>query len=609
MIKKMLVLVLFIMAIILVGIQYVSPTAAAAAPQTLSILGAQGTTGATDPYTEFSLDNGQTWRRAFLYAGHPWGNVEGTNNWINCGPTGSDCAGMQVLYRVRFTMPDEFSNPQTVFQFKADNAITVALNNTNVSSITTEGTVTGNTYVNSALKPGLNEIGMVLYDYGGLTGFNYKVSIQIDAASSPTLVMAPPSVLPAPTFTGSPVLPTKGNVSVTIVYPADAAVKEYSFNQSDWFPYASAVTMTNNGTIYARWKDSLGVVSDTGTFAVSNIDRTAPAAPTLSATPTTPTNGDVSVTISYPGDSVSNKYRVGAGGENVYSGAITLSVNDVVYAFAVDAAGNTSAYGSIAVTNIDKSAPPMPTLAADITKPTHSNVHVTFSNWGDATVKQYRINGGSWQAATDTSQVAMTANGTVEARGMDSVGNESAIGTIVIGNIVADPNPLKVTVAAVSPNGTEMILQFNHVLDLHTTLSKEKFHLNGAAASISRANYVSNQVVLLILSSPAVATDAAQPITLDVDYEAVKDQGGKSILEWRELPVKSSQETYQLREQLKSNTPGNPAPAPAIRIDHVVRYMRQSPQDVTGDGIFDRNDILFILLQIDSLAVGMTSSP
>lgn len=607
MIKKMLVFILFIMALLLVGIQHVSPTAAAAAPQTLNILGAQGTTGATDPYTEFSLDNGQTWRRAFLYAGHPWGNVEGTNNWINCGPSGSDCAGLTILYRVRFNMPDTFSNPQTLFQFKADNAIDIRLNNTLLPRITTEGTVTGNTYVNSSLIPGLNEIGMVLYDGGGLTGFNYKITVQVDASSSPTLVTAPPSELPAPTFTGSPSVPTKGNVSVTIVYPADAAVKEYSFNETDWSPYASAVVMSNNGTIYARWKDSLGVVSGTGTFVVSNIDRTAPDTPTLSATPTTPTNGDVNVTITYPGDSVSNKYRVGAGEEMAYSGAILLSVNDVVYAFAVDAAGNTSAYGTIAVTNIDKSAPPMPNLTADITKPTNSSVQVTFSNWGDATVQQYRMNGGSWRAATDTSKVVMTANGTVEARGIDSAGNESAIGSIQIYNIVADPNPLKVAVAALNSDGTEMILQFNHQLDLLTTLSKEKFHLNGAAVSISNASYISNQVVVLKLSSPVVANTAAQPITLDVDFEAVTDTGGKSILEWRWIPVKSSQETYLLREQLKSTFPGNPAPA--IRIDHIVRFMRQSQQDVTGDGNFDRNDILFLLLQIDSLAVGTFSSP
>jgi hypothetical protein len=58
-------------------------------------------------------------------------------------------------------------------------------------------------------------------------------------------------------------------------------------------------------------------------------------------------------------------------------------------------------------------------------------------------------------------------------------------------------------------------------------------------------------------------------------------------------------ETDILRERLKSLPSGNPAAA--IRINSVVKYMLQFRDDITGDGTFDRNDILFLLLQIDSL--------
>jgi hypothetical protein len=405
--------------------------------------------------------------------------------------------------------------------------------------------------------------------------------------------------LPAPTFSGSPDIPTRDTVSVTIIYPADAVLKEYSLNGTDWIGYTSAVVMTDNGTIHARWKDSLGIVSSTGTFAVSNIDRTAPATPTLSATPTTPTNGDVKVTIEYPGDSVLNKYIIGTREAQGYAGSITLSVNNVVYAYAVDAAGNTSGVGMLTVSNIDKTAPTTPSLSADITNPTLSVVRVTLSNWGDATLKEYRINGGDWKSVTDSSEVVMTANGTVEARGQDSVGNKSAIGLIQINNIVSDQDPLKITVAAMNSNGTEIALQFNHTLDLRTPLTKEKFHLNGPAVSISSASYASHQVVVLKLANPYVANNELQQITLNVDSGAVMDKGGKSILEWRGLPVKSQMETDILRERLKSLPSGNPAAA--IRINSVVKYMLQFRDDITGDGTFDRNDILFLLLQIDSL--------
>lgn len=532
--KKMILSVLFSMTFVFISIHFASTAVAAASPQTLIITGAQGTPGETDLYTEFSLDNGQNWRRAYLYGSHPWGFIDGTNSWINCSPSSSHCLSTTTLYRVRFILPDDFSNPQTLFQFKADNAVTVRLNDTFVSDIIAQGTVTGNTYINSALKPGLNELGMVLPDHGGLTGLNYKVTIHVDASSQPTLVTAPISVLPAPTFSSSPSTPTRDIVSVTIAYPADAVVKQYSFNETDWIDYTSAVVMTDNGTVYARWKDSLGVVSSTGSFTVSHIDRTAPIAPTLSATPTTPTNGDVWVTITYPGDSVQNKYQVGTGTIEAhhYTGPIALSVNNTVYAFAVDAAGNTSGVGTITISNIDKIPPTTPSLTANITNPTNGPVRVTISNWGDATVKQYRINGGEWRSAADFAEVIMTANGTVEARGQDHAGNPSAIGLIPITNIVADQDPLKAAVAALNTDGTTITLLFNHPLDLHAPLTKEKFHLNGAAVSIASASYYVNQAVVFELSAPFVAANELQQITLDVGIGAVTDKEGKPILEW-----------------------------------------------------------------------------
>jgi hypothetical protein len=583
----------------MMSIQDVSAEAVAASPQTLTIIGAQGTIGETDPYTEFSLDKGLTWRRAFLYGSHPWGFVDGTNSWMNCGPSGGHCLGVNVLYRVQFNLPDDFSNPQTTFQFKADNAVTIDLNNNRVGHIEGQGTVTGDTYSNSKLMPGLNEVRMLLRDDGGWAGLNYKITINVDASSAPTLVTAPLSVLPAPTLTSSPATPTRENVSVTILYPADAIIKEYSFNEVDWFNYPSAIVMINNGTIYARWKDAIGIPSTTGAHTISNIDKTPPIAPTFWVTPPTLTNGNVEVTITFPADSVLNKYQIGTGAVQDYTDPITISANGSVTAYAVDAAGNTID-AMLTVDNIDTTAPSMPSLTANTTNPTNSPVRVTITNWGDAIVKEYRIDGGVWQSAMELAEVVMTANGTVEARGKDSAGNESSIGLIAINNIMADLEPLKVTVAAMNADGTEMTILFNHKLDLHTPLNKEKFHLNGADASISSVRYVSDQVVELQLHNSDAVTNGPQTITLDVDYGAVMDNGSKLILEWKGLPVKSQMETNSLRDQLRTFSTSNPNGA--IRINNVVGYMVQSPSDVTGDGVFDRNDVLFLLLQIDPLA-------
>lgn len=522
MIKKITISILLSLASIavLISIYAASAAAAVASPQTLTIIGAQGNPGETHPYTEFSLDSGQTWRRAYLYGSHPWGFVEGTNSWMNCGPSGFYCLGVDVLYRVRFILPDDFSNPQTTFQFKADNAVTILLNNNKVSDIDTQGTVTGNTYTNSSLKPGLNEMDMVLHDYGGWAGLNYKVTIHVDASSAPTLVTAPLSELPPPTFSSSPTKPTRENVSVTILFPADANVKEYSFNQADWFLYTSAIVMTDNGTVYARWKDLIGIPSTTGTYSITNIDKIPPPAPTLSATPTTPTNG---------------------------------------------------------------------------------NVKVILANWGDATAKEYRINGGVWQSVSEPAEVIMTASGTVEARGIDHAGNESSIGLLAVNNIVADEDPLKVTVAALNSTGTEAAVLFNHKLNIHTPLNIEKFHLKGTGVTISSVRYASDQVVVLQLNNQDAVINALPSITLDVDYGAVMDKGNKLILGWSGLPVRSQTDALQLRSQLLSLSASNPDGP--IRIDNVVSYMFRTPADVTGDGVFDRNDVLFLLLQIVFQAV------
>ncbi|MDF2722287.1 MAG: coagulation factor 5/8 type protein [Paenibacillus sp.] len=601
MVRKIVLSVLFSIAILCMSIPLMSAAAEAAVPpfQTLTILGAQGTVGDSDPYTEFSLDEGQSWRRAYLYGYHPWGYVEGTNSWMNCAPSDSACVLRDVLYRVRFNLPNDFTSPQTLFQFKADNAVTVKLNSTFVADITAAGTVTGDTYMNGALLPGQNEILMTVHDSGGLAGMNYKVTIGVQASSPPTLVTAPLSVLPAPTFSSNPATPTKDSVSVTITYPADAAVKQYSFNETDWSTYTSPIVMTDPGTIYARWKDAAGAISSTGTLAVTNFDRTPPEAPTLIATPTEPTNGDVQVTVAYPGESTQNTYRIGTGEVQNYNGPVAVTVNGSVYAYAKDAAGNTST-GMITISNIDKTAPSTPSLTANITNPTNSRVLATITNWGDATVRQYRINGGEWKSAADGSAVIMTANGTVEARGQDAVGNWSATGNIQITNIVADANPVQAIAATLNADGTQITLKFNHRLNTSLLPKLDRFRLNGAAISISSAVFASDREVVLQLSAPYAAVSGTQPITLELDTGAVTNANGKSILEWKGIPVQSPLQVSQLRQTLLSLPVGSVDGS--VRVDHVVNYITHSPMDITGDGRFDGTDVLWLLQQVDHAA-------
>ena len=75
----------------------------------------------------------------------------------------------------------------------------------------------------------------------------------------------------APTLAADPVTPTNGNVTVTITYPADAAMKEYKIGSGEWSAYTQPVVLTTNGKIYARGADAQGNYGGTGMIAISNI--------------------------------------------------------------------------------------------------------------------------------------------------------------------------------------------------------------------------------------------------------------------------------------------------------------------------------------------------
>jgi len=103
------------------------------------------------------------------------------------------------------------------------------------------------------------------------------------------------------------------------------------------------------------------------TFTVDNI---APEVPTIDVSPSTSTNTDVIVTITYPGDASTKEYKIGAESWTSYTVAVTITINSTVYARCYDNAGNPSTQSSISIVNIDKTAPSAPIV--DITTGTYS---------------------------------------------------------------------------------------------------------------------------------------------------------------------------------------------------------------------------------------------
>lgn len=121
----------------------------------------------------------------------------------------------------------------------------------------------------------------------------------------------------------------------------------------------SSVILTEEGThTLEYWSVDFAGNAERPYTVTVHVDKTAPADPSIAADVTTPTNGDVTLTVSYPEDAVVNEYKKGAEGEwTPYTTPIVVSDNETVYARAADDAGNVSKVISYTISNIDKIAP------------------------------------------------------------------------------------------------------------------------------------------------------------------------------------------------------------------------------------------------------------
>ena len=170
------------------------PASAAATVQHLTILGADGTQGDVDPYSEYSRDGGLTWHQSYLTGWHPWGFLPGTNSWVNFDPGPFVGLNSTTLYRVKFFAPPAWSNPTMLIQMKADNRGYVSFNGVPVADIVGQGSVNADLQFSQGLKPGVNTIELTLEDWGGWVGFNYRIDLEL--VSDQPLTMAPASSAP-----------------------------------------------------------------------------------------------------------------------------------------------------------------------------------------------------------------------------------------------------------------------------------------------------------------------------------------------------------------------------------------------------------------------------
>ncbi|MEI6578576.1 MAG: hypothetical protein WCN92_03845 [Eubacteriales bacterium] len=339
--------------------------------------------------------------------------------------------------------------PETSYMYSintANNATTLAYVCDSVGGFTGAGSILRVTYhIKAGTPDGVILVTPSVTEFCDTAIPEHNLSYRITSGEIRVDNTAP---IPA-TLTPSTTAQTNQNVGVTITYPGDAALKEYSYDNSIWSTYSAPLSIPANCTVYARSTDSAGNVSQVSSLVIANIDRVAPATPIIDVSTTSPTNQNVTVTITYTNtdnDISSREYSYDGIDWLPYTTTLSVGANCTVYAKSTDTASNFST-NQRNITNIDKVAPGVAILTASTTAPTNSlTVSIVYPTAfpGDSFLKQFSINGGSsWSTygtAVPVSAAAVTVyapiNRTVSAQSQDEAGNWSAVTSLTLTNVV-----------------------------------------------------------------------------------------------------------------------------------------------------------------------------
>ena len=262
--------------------------------------------------------------------------------------------------------------------------------------------------------------GTYVYEVTDSNGFTWSDTVTINNIDK---------AAPTGNLTASTTAPTNGDVTLTVSGAADTGVSGLAGialpNGTMVAGSTATYTVTANGTYTFRIIDNAGNETDK-TIVVDNIDKSAPTG-TLSASPTTPTNGDVTlnlVGVSDSGTSGLKNIKLPDGTFVTGSSASYDVTANGTYSFTMyDNAGN-SRVNSISVTNIDKNSP-TGNLAQDTTAWTNGGVLLTLSavaDTGGSGLKNIKAPDGTLTFGTTASQLVST-NGTYSFVISDNAGN------------------------------------------------------------------------------------------------------------------------------------------------------------------------------------------
>ncbi|MDE5671630.1 MAG: hypothetical protein K2I14_09270, partial [Eubacterium sp.] len=247
----------------------------------------------------------------------------------------------------------------------------------------------------------------------------------------------------APKVTGNPTAWTNKDVTLTASSTdSQSGVKYYSFSTEEkvyTWQTANTYKVTANGTYYVYAKDAVGRISAVTKVAVSKIDKTKPAAPTITGNPAGwVASATLTASATDTGSGVAAySFSTTEGTYAWQTSAAKAIVNGTYYVYAKDAAGNISAPTTVTVGKVDKTKPTAPTVTGNSTAWTNGNVTLTAKSTDTGSgVAAYSFSTTEGTYAWQTGATkAVTANTTYYVYAKDAAGNISDATTVAVGKI------------------------------------------------------------------------------------------------------------------------------------------------------------------------------